>query len=502
MSGEALRSTGFTRQPTYLRQRSGASPASEARLRGVVAPQMLAGLIGLCDLCLIVAASAIPLFVYPQLTGGAVDQGRDCLLISLLAALMFVGAFHRIEGYAPRQLCDFRWQLVRVAAIWGLAIFLLLLGAFVAKITATYSRAWALSWIGLTAGFLGAERGLLRLVVERWVGAGYIARNIAVVGTTHAIERLLANLDRSKDKSIVVRGVFHISEQDESPAAGECAGSDHLDDLVRLVCQRAVEEVVIVLPLASGQLRTIVDRLQVLPIDLRISAEPLTEMFPIRGLTYLSDMPLLTIADRPLKHWNAVAKWLEDKLLGALLLALFGPLMAFIAVLIKCESRGPVLFKQERFGLSNEVFHCLKFRTMYVDRGDLSGAQRTVRNDLRVTPIGRILRRLSLDELPQLFNVLRGDMSLVGPRPHAVAMRAGDRRYVDAIETYSRRHRVKPGITGWAQVHGCRGEVDTMIKARARLDHDFFYIENWSIWLDVKTLLLTVPVLVVPRDTY
>jgi polysaccharide biosynthesis protein PslA len=166
------------------------------------------------------------------------------------------------------------------------------------------------------------------------------------------------------------------------------------------------------------------------------------------------------------------------------------------------ESRGPVLFVQDRFGFNNNVIRVLKFRTMFVDRGDVSGAQRTVRNDPRVTRVGRVLRWLSFDELPQLLNVLRGEMSLVGPRPHAIAMRAGDQLYFEAVEDYAQRHRIKPGITGWAQVNGCRGEIDTLAKARARVDHDLYYIENWSLWLDLKTAVLTVLVLLTRQDAY
>jgi lipopolysaccharide/colanic/teichoic acid biosynthesis glycosyltransferase len=176
--------------------------------------------------------------------------------------------------------------------------------------------------------------------------------------------------------------------------------------------------------------------------------------------------------------------------------------MALVGLLIKLDSRGPVLFAQERFGFNNNVIRVLKFRTMYLDRGDISGAQRTVRDDPRVTRVGRILRALSLDELPQLFNVVRGEMSLVGPRPHAITMRAGDRLYDDAVATYLNRHRVKPGITGWAQINGLRGEVDTIEKARARVEHDLYYIEHWSLWLDLKILLTTAPQLLAHRNAY
>ena len=161
-------------------------------------------------------------------------------------------------------------------------------------------------------------------------------------------------------------------------------------------------------------------------------------------------------------------------------------------MLIKLDSRGPVLFVQERFGFNNEVIPVLKYRTMYIDRGDRSGGQRTIRLDPRVTQVGRVIRALSIDELPQLINVLRSEMSIVGPRPHPIAMQAGNGAlYGDAVAQYCHRHRVKPGITGWAQINGLRGEVDALQKARARVEHDLYYIEHWSPWLDLKILLKT-----------
>jgi polysaccharide biosynthesis protein PslA len=195
-------------------------------------------------------------------------------------------------------------------------------------------------------------------------------------------------------------------------------------------------------------------------------------------------------------------KWLEDKLIGALLLVFLAPTLAIIAVLIKLDSRGPVFFAQDRFGFNNSVIRVFKFRTMYIHRGDRSGAARTVPNDPRVTRVGRFLRQWSLDELPQLVNVLRGEMSLVGPRPHAIGMRVGDRLYHEAIPGYPHRHRVKPGLTGWAQVNGFRGEVDTLEKARGRVDCDLHYIENWSLWLDLRIILMTVGLLLSRANAY
>ena len=241
-------------------------------------------------------------------------------------------------------------------------------------------------------------------------------------------------------------------------------------DLIALARRDQLDEIIVALPLDDeARLHQLLDRLKEYAVDLRLSLGPLAQRFTVSGISLAGDVPVLEIANRPLKHWRAVFKWTEDKLLSAFLLFWLGPLLALIAILIKLETRGLVFFVQERFGFNNNVIRVLKFRTMHVDRGDPTGAARTVRNDPRVTRFGRWLRLLSLDELPQLINVLRGDMSMIGPRPHAVAMQAGGRLYGEAVEEYCRRHRVKPGITGWAQVNGLRGEVDTLAKAQARV---------------------------------
>jgi len=259
----------------------------------------------------------------------------------------------------------------------------------------------------------------------------------------------------------------------------------------------------VALPLgAEERLKSLFFKLKGIAADLRLSIEPVAETFQVRGMSYVGTVPILEIADRPIKHWRAVAKWLEDKVLSGLLLIFLSPVMAVTALLIKLDSHGPIFFVQERFGFNNDVIQVFKFRTMYVDCGDQSGAQRTVQNDPRVTRVGRVLRALSIDELPQLINVLRGDMSLVGPRPHAIAMKAGGRLYCDAVEQYLHRHRVKPGITGWAQVNGLRGEVDTIEKAYARVTHDLFYIEHWSFLLDLRIFLKTVGILVSRDNVY
>ena len=197
-----------------------------------------------------------------------------------------------------------------------------------------------------------------------------------------------------------------------------------------------------------------------------------------------------------------MAKRAFDLLGASLALLVLSPLMLAIALAIKLDSSGPVFFRQPREGFNNKSFRVFKFRTMYNNLGEVDNIQQASRKDPRVTRVGAILRRTSLDELPQLFNVLAGDMSLVGPRPHAASTRAGGKLFSEVVTSYAARHKVKPGITGWAQVCGWRGETDTEDKLIKRFEHDLYYIENWSLLFDFYILLRTAAALVVPRNAF
>jgi exopolysaccharide biosynthesis polyprenyl glycosylphosphotransferase len=187
-----------------------------------------------------------------------------------------------------------------------------------------------------------------------------------------------------------------------------------------------------------------------------------------------------------------MAKGIEDRVIAALILVLISPLLAIIAVAIKLDSPGPVFFKQRRYGLNNEPINIFKFRSLRADAKDTFAGKLVTRNDPRVTRLGAFLRRTSLDELPQFLNVLRGEMSIVGPRPHAAAAKAGGLLYDEAVEYYHARHRVKPGITGWAQINGWRGETETVDQIQGRVDHDLYYIANWSVGFDLKIIAQTI----------
>ena len=219
----------------------------------------------------------------------------------------------------------------------------------------------------------------------------------------------------------------------------------------------------------------------------------------LAGLTYRNDQfgtvgsnPVISVGEPPLKDWRAVKKAGFDYVAGAITLAILLPLLALLALAIRLDSKGPILFRQPRLGFNNGMFICYKFRTMYADMTDVMADRQTTRGDPRITRVGKWMRKFSLDELPQLLNVMNGTMSLVGPRPHAPNTKAADRLFAEVVQQYALRHRVKPGITGWAQVNGWRGETATVEQIENRVRCDLFYIDNWSLLFDLKIAAMTM----------
>ena len=277
-----------------------------------------------------------------------------------------------------------------------------------------------------------------------------------------------------------------------------------VDDLVEFARRTRIDLVIFSLPIsAEGRILQMLKKLWVLPLDIRLAAHTNKLQFRPRSYSYIGNVPVIDVFDRPIADWDVVMKWLFDKIIGGLLLLASLPVLAVVAIAIKLDSRGPVFFKQKRYGFNNDLIEVYKFRSMYVDKADASASKLVTKDDPRVTRVGRFIRKASLDELPQLFNVVfRGNLSLVGPRPHAVNAKAEARLYAEAVDGYFARHRVKPGITGWAQINGWRGETDTHEKIQKRVEHDLYYIENWSVLLDLFILFRTPVSLLQTENAY
>ena len=296
-------------------------------------------------------------------------------------------------------------------------------------------------------------------------------------------------------------GLFDDRVDDRSPDTVDgCPKLGKVADLIEFARRTPVDLVIVSLPLsAEKRVLEMLTQLWVLPVDIRLSAHMSKLKFTNRAYSYVGDVPVFDMADRPISDWNLVFKWLFDKVVALVALILLSPVMIATAIAIKLESPGPVFFIQKRHGFNNELIRIFKFRSMRTDMIDQSASKLVTKNDPRVTKVGKFIRRTSIDELPQLFNVLRGELSIVGPRPHALQAKAENQLYYEAVEGYFARHRVKPGMTGWAQVNGWRGETDTIDKIMQRVNHDLYYIEHWSILLDLYIVLMT-PVSLVSKN--
>jgi polysaccharide biosynthesis protein PslA len=322
--------------------------------------------------------------------------------------------------------------------------------------------------------------------------AGVFSETIVLVGATDAAERVATRVTKSGEARVIA--VVEDRLQRSPYLVGEAPVGGNVDDLLAWEGLPHVDRIVItVTQKAETRVKDIIQRLRVIPnrVDLLLDVDTLNVRG--RGASRFAGAAAACVSGRPHNHTRALLKRGEDIVLALLLLAAFALPMLVIALLVKADSRGPLLYRQRRHGFNNRVITLLKFRSM---RHEPEAQLRQVcANDPRITRIGRFLRRTSLDELPQLINVLKGDMSLVGPRPHAVGMKAAERELEDIVAEYAHRHRVKPGITGWAQINGSRGPLETPAAVRRRVRYDLEYVAKSSLWFDLQILLRTAPIL-------
>jgi putative colanic acid biosynthesis UDP-glucose lipid carrier transferase len=409
------------------------------------------------------------------------------LMAVMAAVALTVNYMHIARVYQFANLTRLTTQFGLLSMSWTAVMLSLIALAYFTQTSIAFSRAFVLGWFLISFGGFVLARVLLLMQMDRWRSAGRMALNVAVIGAGPLGRQLLRHLASLGEEQYRIVGVF-----DDHVKVSLVEGYPHLgtiDDLVHHVRTHPVDEVIVAIPWQdTGDIQSVVKRLKVLPINVKLCPDYVGWTLPVRRFLPLAGVPMLAVLERPLSGWNFVLKALEDRVLASGLLLLFAPLLLAIAAAIRLDSRGPVLFRQKRYGFNNDPITVYKFRTMHVGASDNDAVPQAKRNDPRVTRVGGFLRRTSLDELPQLLNVMKGEMSLVGPRPHAVVH---NEQYAKIIDDYLSRHRVKPGITGWAQVNGLRGETDTPEKMARRVQFDLYYIDNWSLLFDIKILLLT-----------
>jgi putative colanic acid biosynthesis UDP-glucose lipid carrier transferase len=464
----------------------GLRKATPPRERGVRwSPQFVRLLTGAIDL---IVLSGTGLVVFWARFGTWDLKGLYGLAFVLMI-LVSLNVFNLNGLYQFEPAVGFYSRFRAIVRSWAVIVLLMLALAFATKTGAYFSRIWFFSWcIAAFSAQLIAQTAWLYVIRHSRL-AERLRETVLVVGTPELAGAVLEHIRGPGSSSLDIAGIVAVGR----PSAwGRGISSAPLlgtaEDLTRLARDNAPDRIILAVPWTDGgAIRDCLDSVRSLAVNVELAMPPLGPHLPSQEPTLIAGLPAVRLLKKPLSGTSRAVKTIEDYLLASLALIVAAPVLLLVAALIKLESPGPVFFRQRRAGFENQDFLMFKFRTM---RHDPGGAFRQATpGDPRITRVGRVLRRTSIDELPQLINVLRGEMSLVGPRPHAVSM---NRDYAARIDEYLARHKIKPGMTGWAQVNGARGETRTLDDMRRRVAFDLEYANNWSIWFDLRILALTL----------
>src|ERR1700761_5187071 len=440
------------------------------------------------DAILIILASLVGGAAYQIYANGILGNSEPLFGVGVISALLYVLIGGVTGFYDLRSVFSKRWDFGRVFAYWSLVVLLLALLAFLMKIGPVFSRGSIVCSGSLALLSLLVCRRLSKRMVASAVAAGQVqGRRVLLLGTREGLAVLDTDELLERFGLTEVSRIAFSNEKNGNLALTE-SESLSLDRAVEIARGRSVDEIVLALSWNdTRKLELIRDRLRSSPLPVELLPDRRIRSFAKNPSFRLRSSLSVEIQRGPLSSAEQLSKRAFDVAGASLALIIFSPLMLISAIAVKIDSSGPALFRQRRNGFNTKQFMIFKFRTMSVMEDGPSVLQ-AKRSDPRVTGVGKILRRSSIDELPQLLNVLRGDMSLVGPRPHALAH---DDHYGDLLSEYAFRHHVKPGITGWAQVKGYRGETERIEQMKGRIDCDLWYINNWSLLLDLKIMMLT-----------
>jgi putative colanic acid biosynthesis UDP-glucose lipid carrier transferase len=412
----------------------------------------------------------------------AVPQPHENLMILTLALVASI-SFNKIYKIWPGGALAA--MVGRVTLGWLISWVLMLLVLTLTKSSGLFSRIWLVTWLLTGAAALWIGRLLAFQLMAHMRRRGYQHKNVLLVGDSTLIKTVNKRVSRANWSGYSIVGTV---------GASDVARIAQLDQRLR------PDEIWIGLRMQDHQqLDALVDALGQSMANVRLLPDLMMYQILNRGMSMTLGMPMVDLSVSPMQGEQMLAKAALDYCVATLILVLISPLLLAIALAIKLTSKGPVLFKQKRHGWNGEEILVYKFRSMVVHEEARGQVTQAKREDPRITAVGRFLRRTSLDELPQFINVLQGRMSVVGPRPHALAHNI---EYMQKIPHYALRHKVKPGVTGWAQVCGFRGETDTLDKMEGRIKHDLYYLEHWSVWLDLKIIFLTPVALFQNKNAY
>jgi putative colanic acid biosynthesis UDP-glucose lipid carrier transferase len=461
--------------------------------------QVAVDIVGLCDAAAVTLAAILPAAIY-QIVGGMAVKWPTIIQAALVTALIVHWCMRDGKMYDTNRVHDLPVGEGRILLALALS-FTAVLGLGVPfKLGEVHLWIWYGAWFSLSLVLLLTNRLVARSVLRSLTAAGRFDTRVAVFGGGAVARRVRDQLANSEQR-IQFAGMFDDRPIERiNPEGLEIAG--RLEDLIQAAREERVDQIIIALPQGAEQrIAMIARRLEQVPCEVHIVthiASDLVDSVKAHRVSSLGNVGLLDVKPRPLADWAPMIKRVMDVVLGTLITLVSLPLMALIALAIKLDSNGPVLFFQRRRGLNHRVFSVAKFRTMTVTE-DGADIRQATKNDPRVTRVGSFLRRFSLDELPQLLNVLRGDMSLVGPRPHALVH---DQEWSEQVERYANRHQVKPGLTGLAQIEGLRGENNAPDAISARVERDLAYIARWSLWLDVRIIASTVVAILTGKNAH
>lgn len=416
---------------------------------------------------------------------------KNVLLLGVLigaASLSFFGAYRAWRG------ATFTSEVQCVVSATLTTFLLLIISGFVTQSSELFSRIWVVSWLLTSTTTILVYRLILRRTLGALRAKGFNIRAVIIIGDGALAQQVADRLEQHPEMGLIVQGIIGTHEQVNGLTTHKgtvvpCLGN--LNDLESVAKKNKTDQVWIALPMSEVEK---MEQVQSTLSNSSIAIRMVPDIFGFRllnqSMTEVAGLPVINIStSHMLEGKNRFLKSLEDKILASIILLLISPILIGLAITIKLTSKGPILFKQYRTGANGQDFKVYKFRSMVVHNEEGGKVTQATKGDSRITPIGAFMRRTSLDELPQFINVLQGRMSIVGPRPHALAH---NEHYKTLVESYMRRHMVKPGITGWAQVNGFRGETDTIDKMESRVEYDLYYIENWSVWFDLRIIFLTV----------
>ena len=417
-------------------------------------------------------------FVFPQ-------SYRLLVLFSIFSVFLIFPLFNLYNSWRGQGLAK---QAKSIILAWFSVVLLMIVILFGLKMSSEYSRIWLGWWMFLGLVFLLSFRMCVYGFLQYQRKRGKNLRHVVVVGAGDLGIRLISQVNDSPWAGYKLEAIFDDCYLDSVVCDLPILGG--IDKVEPYVDTHRVDEIWIALPLkAERQVKDLLYALRHHTVNIKLIPDIFGFSLLNHSMTEIVGLPAVNLSDTPMGGSNLLVKAIEDKVLGLLLLIIIAIPAALIAIAIKLSSSGSVIFKQRRHGWDGRIINVYKFRTMESHKECDGKVTQAIKGDSRITPLGAFLRRTSLDELPQFYNVLQGRMSIVGPRPHAIEH---NEIYKDQVNQYMLRHMVKPGITGWAQVNGLRGETDTLDKMKKRVKYDLYYIENWSLWFDLKIILMTI----------